>query len=125
MPLRHQQRGAALALRLGGEQIGQPLRLIEIDAPVLERAAGELARHRLAQAQLRARGTECGQRGQHRAYHRLPAVAVPLRHILAGNGARAGKHQHQRLIEQVSRQGIAQFAQMRGARAQLFRTIHE
>ena len=36
-----------------------------------------------------------------------------------------GKHQHQRLIEQVSRQGIAQFAQMRGARAQLFRTIHE
>ena len=48
-PFRHRQRGAPLALGLGGEQVAQPFRLGQIDPPGHQRAPGELARLGAAQ----------------------------------------------------------------------------
>jgi hypothetical protein len=46
--VRHGQRGPPLQLGLGGQQIGQPFRLGQIDTAVGEGAAGEFAGQCLA-----------------------------------------------------------------------------
>ena len=79
------QSGAALRLGLGFEQVGEPLRLGEVDPAVLEGAAGELARLGGAQA------LDPAERRQHRRDHRAAAMEVKLGDILPGRAAGPGK----------------------------------
>ena len=92
LPVRHlpaqraagqRQRGAALRLGLGLEQVGEPLGLGEVDAAVLEGAAGELAGLGGAQA------LHPAERREHAGDDRAAAMEMQLGDILAGRALRA------------------------------------
>ena len=76
------QRGAALRFGLRLEQIGQPLRLGEVDPAILEGAAGEFARRRLAQPRHRR------QRAADRGDDRAAAMEMEFGDVLAGGACR-------------------------------------
>lgn len=115
MTIGHQQRGPALTLGLGGQQISKPFRFIEINPPIFESAAGELSGLRLAQRKA-ARATLLPQRGLHRTHDRLSAMAMPFDQILTGHAARRRKENHQRPVQYVAIGRVDQRAQMSVAR---------
>ena len=74
--LGERQRRLALRFGLGLDQVGEPFRLGQVDAPVLERAAGEFARLGRPQA------VDRRQRGEHRVDHRAAAMALKFNDYL-------------------------------------------
>ena len=98
-----------LAFGLGRQEIGQPLRLAEVDPTIDERASGEFARGGRDQSRQFTEAT------LHRGDDGASAVKVQFRQILAGGAGRAGKPQQQRTIQQRAL-GIAQRKQRRLAR---------
>ena len=75
------ERLAALGLGLGRHQVGDPLRLGEVEAACLEGAAGELAWLG------RTKAGKCPERLQQRAEDGRATVDVEFRHVLAGGAA--------------------------------------
>ena len=92
---------APLGLGLRPDQIGEPFNPGEVELAVLEGAAGEFAGFG---------GPQFGspaERFQHRRHHGTAAMKVEFGGILAGFAARAGKPQHQRIVDRLAIGGIA------------------
>ena len=75
------ERLAALGLGLGRHQVGDPLRLGEVEAACLEGAAGELAWLG------RTKAGKCPERIEQLSEDGKPAMDVEFRHVLAGGAA--------------------------------------
>ncbi|OJU19575.1 MAG: hypothetical protein BGN95_13925 [Sphingomonas sp. 66-10] len=101
-------RRAALRLAFGFEQVGEPLRLRQIDPAVLQRATGEFAPARAAQP------GAGGKRLLDRRHRGDAAVEVEFGEIFAGRGCWPRKPQQQRIVEQRAVR-IAQPSQRRAA----------
>ena len=99
-----------LCRRFRGNEIGETFNRREIEPAIFERATRELAG--LGQtAPLDHR--QCVEYGSH---HRMPAVQLQLRDILAGLAVRRGEPQRQRLIDPLARRRMPHPHQRRLAR---------
>src|SRR5215475_13621506 len=101
---------STLCLGLGRDQVSEPFDRGQIHAAVLERAARELPRFRMAQAR------ELCQRGKHRRDHRAAAVHLQLGDVFAGLAVGPGKPQRQPFVDDVSGRRIAHANERRAPR---------
>src|SRR5262245_61077423 len=101
---------STLCLGLSRDQVGEPFDRGQIHAAVLERAARELPRFRMAQAR------ELCQRGKHRRDHRAAAVHLQLGDVFAGLAVWPGKPQRQPFVDDVSGCRIAHARKRRAPR---------
>ena len=109
-PLELAKRLPALRRRLGGDEVGQALHRREIEAAVLESAAGEFA------GLGRTATLDACERLEHRGNDRMAAVQLQLGHVLAGLAVRAGKPKRQRLVDHLPARRIAHPRERRVAR---------
>ena len=101
---------ARLRLGLGGDEIGKAFDLGEIDPPVLEGAARELAR--LGQAH----ATERSERLDHAADHGAAAMNMQLGDVLAGEARGPRQPEREPAVEHLAGPRVPDLAQARLAR---------
>ena len=108
--LRLRDRLARLRLGLGGDEIGKALDLGEIDPPVLEGAARELARLGKAHA------TERSERLDHAADHGAAAMNMQLGDVLSSEARGPRQPEREPAVEHLAGPRVPDLAQARLAR---------
>ena len=93
--------------RFGGDQIGKGLRRGEVHLAGIESPPRELAGLRQAKPRITAQFVEYAGDG------RPAAMDVQLRHILAGEGRRRRKPQHQPMIQDLAGSGSLETSPIR------------